>query len=110
MCQGHRARKGRSRDCDLVLADSKPPGFHHHATLDGKVLAVTEIMLLLLTERKPKICYFINSSITAGTLGSLRFHPSELPRKEENAVQNLEEGNAMWKKHLKRRINCISQK
>lgn len=110
MRQGRRARRGRSGDCGLLLADPKPPGFHHHATLDGKVLAVTEIMLLLLTERKPKICYFINSSITAGTLGSLRFHPSELPRKEENAVQNLEEGNVMWKKHLERCINCISQK
>lgn len=56
MRQGRRARRGRSGDCGLLLADPKPPGFHHHATLDGKVLAVTEIMLLLLTERKPKIC------------------------------------------------------
>ena len=110
MCQGHIARKGRSRDCDLVLADSKPPGFNYHVTLDDKVMAVTEIMLLLLIERKPEICYFINSSITAGTLGSLRFHPSELPRKEENTIQNFEEGNVMWRKCLERCINCISQK
>lgn len=38
MGQGHIARNGRKRVCDLVLADSKPPGFKYLATMDDKVI------------------------------------------------------------------------
>ena len=52
-------------------------------------------MLLLLIERKLEICYFINSFITAFSLRSLRFHPNELPRMEQNAIVKLKEANAI---------------
>lgn len=68
-------------------------------------------MVPLLMERKPEICcYFTNSSITAYTPRSPMFHPTELPRREQNAVLSLEESNVMWRKHLERCINCRAQK
>lgn len=38
MAQSHIASNERNIDCDVVLADSRPPGFSYFVTLDDKVI------------------------------------------------------------------------
>lgn len=68
-------------------------------------------MALLLRERKPEICcYLRNPSITTYTLWSPRLHSTEPPRTEDDRNLKLWEATVTWRKHLKRCINCRSQK
>lgn len=75
MCQGPRARKGRSGDCDLVLADSKPPGFNHHG------LWMTRSWLSL------KSCYCFWLRGNRDLLLYKFFHDCWYPRKSEVSPQ-----------------------